>query len=47
MSLLELKISQIRVIIIPLCGPSDKMRSDPQLELRCLIGPSVAKFSFK
>ena len=33
---------RIRVIIIPLRGPSDQMRLDPQLVLRCQIGPSVA-----
>ena len=34
----------IRVIIIPLRGPSDQMISDPQLELRCQIRPSVVMF---
>ena len=31
-------VGWIRVIIIPLRGPSDQMRSDPQLELRCQTG---------
>ena len=35
-------VGWIRVIIIPLRGPSDQIRYDPQLELRCQIGPSVA-----
>ena len=36
----------IRVITIPLRGPSDQMRSDSRLELRSQIGPGVAKVKF-
>ena len=30
------------MIIIPLCGPSDQIKSDSHIKLRCKIGPNVA-----
>ena len=40
----EQELMMTRVIIIPLCGPSDQIRSDPQIQLRCQIRLSVVMF---